>query len=125
MTDLGPEARWRGRRVKPVALGVTVMMVGLTIAGILNLGEYPYYGFQAVGALVPAAAAALLAYGWWKNDTRWTRYGLELGFFTYVGRAVFLAIVDPFGDSLLLALGTTIIIGGTYILETRDRPWTP
>lgn len=113
--------RWLGRRFKPVAFGVAVMMVGLIIAGLWNLGGYDYPVFQRFGALFPLAAVALLFWGWWKDSDRFAQYGLLVAFFTYLGRSLFLAVEDPTGDSLLLALGTTIIIGGSYILEVQNR----
>lgn len=113
--------RWMGRRFKPVALGVAIMMLGLVVAGLFNLGGYDYEHFQRLGALFPLAAVGLLFWGWWKDDDRWAEYGLAVAFFTYLGRALFLAIEDPTGDSVLLALGTTVIIGGSYILEVQNR----
>lgn len=113
--------RLAGRRFKPVALGITVMMLGLVVAGLWNLGGYDYPMFQRLGALVPLAAAVMLTWGWWKESDRLAQYGLLVAFFSYLGRSLFLAIEDPLGDSLLLALGTTIIIGGTYVLEVQNR----
>lgn len=113
--------RWMGRRFKPVALGVAIMMLGLVVAGLWNLGGYDYPVFQRFGALFPLAALVLLFWGWWKDDDRWAQYGLAVAFFSYLGRAIFLTIEDPLGDSVLLALGTTVIIGGSYILEVQNR----
>lgn len=113
--------RLGGRRFKPVALGVAVMMVGLIIAGLWNLGGYDYPVFQRFGAIVPLIAVILMCWGWWKDSDRWAQYGLLVAFFVYLGRSLFLAVEDPTGDSLLLALGTTIIIGGSYILEVQNR----
>lgn len=110
-----------GRKFKPVALGITVMMVGLVVAGLFNLGDYAHPQFQLYGSFVPFAAAVLLIAGFVRSDTRLTRYGLLIALFAYLGRAIFLVIEDPLGDSVLLAVGTTIIIAGSYVLETQDR----
>jgi len=113
--------RVAGRRFKPVALGVVVMMLGLIVAGLWNLGGYEHETFQRVGAIVPLAAIVLLVWGWWKDSDKLEQYGLAVAFFAYLGRLIFLAIEDPVGDSLLLALGTTVIIGGSYVLEVQNR----
>lgn len=121
MNDTLQGTKLLGRRFKPVALGVTIMMLGLVVAGLWNLGGYDFEVFQRIGALIPLIAAGLLVWGWWKDSTVWTRYGLAVAFFAYLGRSIFLAFEDPLGDSLLLALGTTVIIGGSYVLEVQNK----
>lgn len=110
-----------GRPFKPVALGVTILMIGLIAIGLFNLGDYPHRPFQLVGTVFPAAAAVLLILGWAKVNTKWTGFGLALALFTYLGRVIFLAIEDPISDNLLLAFGATIVIAGSYVLEVNDE----
>jgi hypothetical membrane protein len=121
MSDTIPGITLGGRKVRPVAFGVTVLMVGLVAIGVFNLGDYPHRPFQLAGSVFPAAAAILLITGWVKNNGKLTGYGLALALFTYLGRVIFLAIEDPVSDNLLLAFGVTIILAGSYVLEVNNR----
>lgn len=120
MNDTIPGLTLFGRRFKPVALGVLVLMVGLAFANALDLGNYEHLVFQWIQAALAASAAALLVTGWVRHSTAFTRYGLALALFVYVARLVFLLLEDPLGDSVLLAFGVVIIIAGSYVLETHD-----
>ena len=109
-----------GRRFKPVAFGVTIMMLGLVVAVVFGLG-YERSMFTWFEGVVAAAAIGLLVAGWIKDSVNWTKWGLLVATFAYLMRFVFLLIIDPLGDSVLLALGVLMVIAGSYVLEVQDR----
>jgi xanthine/uracil permease len=110
-----------GRPFKPVALGVTILMIGLSVIPVFNLGLYGRDWFDWVLSTVSLFAAGLLVTGWWKNDTRWTERGLAVATFVYLARFIYLVLVEPLEDSVSLAFGVLIIISGSYIMESNDR----
>jgi peptidoglycan/LPS O-acetylase OafA/YrhL len=128
MTDVLPGRTILGRPFKPVALGVTILMIGLAIIPIFDLGGHGRDWFDWALSATATAAAGLLTYGWWRNDLRWTERGLAAATFAYLARLIYLILLEPFEDSVALALGVLIIIAGSYILESNDRrtrEWTP
>jgi peptidoglycan/LPS O-acetylase OafA/YrhL len=127
MTDALPNVRILGRPFKPVALGVTVLMLGLVIIPVFNLGGFGRGVSSGIASCIAAVAAAMLIWGWVRNDLRWTERGLAVACFAYASRLVYLLLIRPMGDSVMLALGVLIIIAGSYILEANDRrvrEWT-
>ena len=123
MNDVIPGIRVLGRRFKPVALGVTIIMIGLTIAGLFRWGTFEDYNpfFLILQIAASAVSAGLLIYGWFADRERWAEWGLLIGTFAYLERAVLLTFVDTFGDSVLLAYGVLVIIAGSYFLEASDN----
>jgi xanthine/uracil permease len=128
VTDTLPGRSILGRPFKPVALGVTILMIGLSVIPVFNLGLYGRDWFDWILSTVSLAAAGLLVTGWWKNDTRWTERGLAVATFVYLARFIYLVLIEPLEDSVSLAFGVLVIIAGSYILESNDRrtrEWTP
>ena len=123
MNDVIGGVKVVGRRFKPVALGVTIIMIGLAVAGVLKWGTFSGYGgpLLVLQIAASAVAAGLLIYGWWKDRERWAEWGLLVATFAYLERAVYLTIADTFGDSVLLAYGVLVIIAGSYVLEANDN----
>lgn len=122
MNDELEDVKVVGRKFKPVAFGVTVVMIGLAVAALFKLGTYSGHAtaFTWVQAIVALVAAGMLSYGWFHSDLKWTRYGLAAAVFAYLMRTIFLMIEDPLGDSVMLAVGFLIIIAGSYVLEAQD-----
>lgn len=116
-----------GRPFKPVSLGVTILMLGLVIIPIFNLGEEGRDAFDWVTATFALISAGLLIAGWWKDKVQFAEWGLLLGVFAYLLRTTHLVTREPEGDSVALAVGVLVIIAGSYVLEANDRrklEWT-
>jgi hypothetical protein len=126
--DTFPDKEFLGRPFKPVALGVTFMMLGLVAIPIFNLGAEGRDIFDWVAAGFALAAAGLLSAGWWTARLRLAEYGLAVATFAYLLRFTHLLIKEAGGDSPTLAFGVLVIIAGSYVLEANDRrvrEWTP
>lgn len=123
MNDEIVGVRFLGRKFKPVAFGVTLMMLGLLLASVFRLGTYSMATSAGVAleSLTAGASAALLLAGWVRGNVRFTEWGLLVGIFAYLSRFVYLLFLDLLGDSVMLALGVLIIIAGSYVLEVQDR----
>lgn len=121
MTDTLPNVSVFGRPFKPVALGVTVLMLGLVIIPVFSLGDEGRDAFDWVTAAFALIAAVLLIVGWWRDRLRFAEWGLLCGVFAYLLRTTHLITREPEGDSVALAVGVLIVIAGSYVLEANDR----
>jgi peptidoglycan/LPS O-acetylase OafA/YrhL len=121
VTDALPGVTVFGRPFKPVSLGVTVLMVGLVIIPVFDLGGFGRGMSSGIASVIALVAAGMLGWGWWRNNLRWTERGLAVACFAYASRLIYLIFVRPAGDSVMLALGVLVIIAGSYVLEANDR----
>lgn len=127
MSDILKGHPMMGRPFRPVALGVTILMLAFVAIPVFNLGEHAREGGDVINAVFGVVAAAMLSVGWWTSSLRWAERGLAVAMFAYIFRLVHLLLTEGFSDHVSLAFGVTVIIAGSYVLEAndrRDREWT-
>ena len=122
--DLEGVTLW-GRPIKPVGLGVSVLMGTLMVANFYEVGIFGDTVLAMGIAVLSGIAFVLLVWGWVGRIQRFAEYGLLLAAFTYMARALFAFFTLGVTQSSFLSLGAVIISGGSYLLETWDthRPW--
>ena len=110
-----------GRPIKPVALGIAVFMLTLTVFNLQEDGIFGATVLATLIALLSFASALCLIFGWFGRVQIMAEAGLLLASITYVIRAVFsLLIVGPSNQMMWLSIGAGIISGGAFLLERWD-----
>lgn len=110
-----------GRPMKPVAMGVSVLMLTLLTANITQTGVF---GSLPLGHIIIALAGVsvgLLVVGWVAKNQVMAEFGLLAATIVYVTRASF--VLFAFGwqhEGIYLSAGGAIIAGGSYLLERWD-----
>lgn len=102
-------------------------MLALLWFNLMDTGRLGDSLYAHVTAVVAGAAIAALNIGWWARSQSFAEWGLLLATGVYASRTVFLGLTLGTGDiGFWLSLGATIIIGGSYLLETADKEpaWT-
>lgn len=111
------------RPIKPVALGLTVVMTTLAIANILDAGLLGDNALSHTLAVFAVTSAILLTLGWITGKQRIAEIGLLTAAAVNVARSSFLLFTfGPGQQSVWLSLGVTVIAGGAYLLESWDDP---
>ena len=109
------------RPIKPVALGITVLMIVLTIFNIQEDGIFGDTVLATGIALMAFTSAACLCFGWFGRGQMMAAAGLLLASITCVVRSVFaLLVIGPADQTMWLSLGAGIISGGAFLLERWD-----
>ena len=111
-----------GRPVKPLALGMTVLMVALTVQNVFHVGAFGDLILGDVVAALSSVAAVTLFLGWWRSSQRMAELGLLLAATVYVTRSAFLLFIgEPATEGIYLGLGAAVMAGGAYLLERWDE----
>lgn len=114
--------RFLGRAIKPVALGMSLAMLFLTISNIADTGRLEDSWLGDVIALISVVSFVLLMGGWWGKWQRWAELGLVAAFTAWMIRFAFLLLTTPwYSQGTWLSLSSGIIAGGAYLLEVNDR----
>jgi hypothetical protein len=111
-----------GRPLKPVALGMAVLMLTLTVVNLLNLGDLGATSFGDLVSIMSGASFITLMGGWIGKSQQAAEAGLLLACITYVLRSSFLFLTNgPSSHGVYLGIGAAIIAGGAYLLEKWDH----
>jgi hypothetical protein len=111
-----------GRPIKPVALGLSFLMLTLCISNIANAGVFKELWLGDVVAVIAGASAVTLVAGWVVRSQRMAEWGLLMACVVYIVRASFLFFfAGPGEQGVWLSLGAATIAGGAYLLETTDE----
>lgn len=120
-----------GRPFRPVALGVTILMLSFIAIPVFGLAESHVDSgrgwFDLFNMAAAGTSAGLLITGWWRQSLKLAEWGLLVATFAYMMRVTHLLIEEPMGSGPWLATGVLVIIAGSYILEVDDRrrkEWT-
>lgn len=118
-----------GRRVRPVALGLTVAVGSVAFFLLTSRGgpgvslDGTVQGFFVGG--VAASSALLLTVGWFADSGRVMQVGLMGTAGVFAARATFVLLDDQGAiQSVALSAALLVIAAGSWILEatTGDRP---
>lgn len=115
-----PRLRVLGRPFKPVALGLALNVFIIAQANFRTDDRGIGGLLSIVLALTAGTALVLLCAGWFFGRQRLAEYGLLLTAGVYITRAIFVALGDPWDQSILFSIGAAIIAGGSYLLEATD-----
>lgn len=114
---------WRffNRPFKPVALGISIIMIVLCISGIANTGLLTTTIWGDIVSVLSGATALLLFVGWYTRSQRLAEIGLLSSTFVFVVVFSFLLLtVSTTQTSIWISLGYTVVAGGSYLLEKED-----
>lgn len=110
-----------GRSVKPVPLGMMVLMATLATVSVVNAGELHGTVLGDLIGMTALGSFTMLGWGWVARSQSAVEAGLLLACATYVLRSSFIALTVGVSDQgVFLGLGAAIIAGGAYLLETWD-----
>lgn len=111
-----------GRPLKPLALGMAVLMLTLSVYNVLHLSAFGGLFLGDVVAVLAAVAVVTLTVGWYYGSQRMAEAGLLLAATVYVTRSAFLLFVSgPGTEGVYLGLGAAVMAGGAYLLESWDE----
>lgn len=117
-----PKVKFLGRPVKPVGLGVSILMLTLFSFNIFDAGVFGDMFLGDIVAVSAAVSAILLFTGWIKGSQKLAIYGFLLATITYMTRSAFIALyVSPVDLGVYAGLGAAVIAGGSFLLETWDE----
>lgn len=114
-----------GRPVKPVALGMLMLLAIVTVGNALGLEGmvHPVRPLNIGLAVMAAAGTLLFIVAWVLNSQRLVEYGLLVAFAIHVIRGSFLAFTDGLDHvSAWQSLAVAAIAAGSYFLE-RQSVW--
>lgn len=110
-----------GRPIKPVALGISVIMASYTLFNVLNLGVFQDIILGNVLSVIAGMSFVLLTVGWWGKSQKMAEWGLLAAAVTFLLRSSFVFLVGGFKDErVYLTLGMVTISCGAYLLERWD-----
>ena len=110
-----------GRPIKPVALGLTILMLSLLVINLTGVGELTGTLLARVIAVMAGTAAVTLVAGWVWRSQRMAQAGLLLAAIVYITRSAFIALDSGIGSiGVWLGGGAGVIAAGAYLLETWD-----
>ena len=111
------------RPIKPVALGMSLLMLTLVVVNLTNVGELKDTALGDAIAVMAGAAAVCLWAGWLARSQRMAEAGLLLAAVTYVTRSAFILLdLGPGNMGVWLGAGAAVIAGGAFLLESwEDR----
>jgi hypothetical protein len=116
-----------GRKIKPVALGLSVILAAISVYNLLDIGLFGTLILGDVVAVASAVTVAALIAGWWFRSQRMAEAGLMLAFIVYALRTLFVLLTNPAIEGVPIGAGICIIAAGSYILERassrRDAEW--
>ncbi len=119
--DLDGVQVW-GRPIKPVAFGLSVLMLTLTVYNIFNVGVFGSLFLGDVIAVLTGTSFVMLMLGWFAKNQLLAEFGLITAFTAYTLRASFILFSSgPTAEGFYLSIGAAIIAGGAYLLEGWDH----
>ena len=116
-----------GRPIKPLAMGLAVAMITLTLAGLLDRGALDGSLWGDFVALVAFSAFMAFMGGWWARSQRMAEVALLLacGVFTTRAAALLMLHFEVLDIAAWLSVASAITAGGAYVLERVDLRGQP
>ena len=109
------------RPVKPVAFGLSFLMVTISIMNVLDLDHFLDNVLGDLIAIMAAASGGLLIAGWLGKQQWAAEYGLLSAATVFIIRGTFIGLMYGLSDEgLWLSYGAAIIAGGAFLLERLD-----
>jgi hypothetical protein len=109
-----------GRKIKPVALGLSVILAAVCVYNLLDIGLFGALLLGDIVAVASAIAASTLWAGWWWRSQRMAEVGLLAAFIVYAMRTTFVLLTKPEIEGVPIGVGICIISAGSYILERAE-----
>ncbi len=121
MPPMNLSSTFLGRPIKPVAFGLSIVMITFIVANIYNTGVLGTSRWGDVVAVLSLAAWGTLNWGWFRNAQRVAELGLLLSTLVLTIRAIFVLLtLGPSIQSFWLSSGVAVVAGGSYLLERAD-----
>lgn len=110
-----------GRPIKPVAFGLTGLMVTICVLNLIDLDHFEDNVLGDFVAVLCAISAGLLIAGWIGKKQWAAEYGLLTAAAVYVIRGSFVGLLDGLSsEGFWLSLWSATIAGGAFLLERLD-----
>ena len=110
-----------GRPIKPVAFGMSILMMTLTFINVFDVGLFGNSLLGDVVAVLSFGSFVLLILGWFGNLQPLVEYGLLIASAVYVIRGSFVMLTFGLSnEGVWQSFGTAVIAGGAYLLERLD-----
>jgi hypothetical protein len=120
-----------GRRIKPVALGLAIVMATLLIYNLFNIGIFKELFLGDIVSIAAAISLSTLIAGWWSGSQRLAEVGLFSAALVYICRTAFLLLTKPEAEGVALGFGIIVIAFGSWLLEKDEsrrqkgaQPWS-
>lgn len=122
---------WLGRPFKPLAVGLIIALLPLTINGAAQILGYPPLldptGDDMAIGIISALALVLMLLGWVRKSQALFEGALLLVVGAFVARATLVALLDPYPLEAMLPLSVAMFAAGAYVLErdgqSRGERW--
>jgi len=119
--DLDGVQIW-GRPIKPVALGLSLLMLTLAVVNITDTGVFEDMLLGDVVAVLAVGSFTALMVGWFARYQIAAEIGLFSASIVYLIRASFAAFTLGIqSETVYLSLGVAVVAGGSFLLERWDH----
>lgn len=121
MPPMNLHVAFLGRPIKPVAFGLSIVMITFFFANIFDTGVLGASRWGDVVAALSFAAWVTMNWGWFRNSQRAAEIGLLIATLVLATRAFFILLTIGMSlQNFWLSLGVAIVAGGSYLLERLD-----
>lgn len=110
-----------GRPVKPVSIGLALIMITFMVANALDLGAFGPSAWGDILGVVAGGAFLLLMLAFIRNSQRLAELGLLFSATVFIVRGTFLLLTFGWSEEdLYFSFALAIIAAGSYFLERTD-----
>lgn len=111
-----PRVVWLGRPVKPLAVGLIIALLAVTINTRWPVADSGGSYDDPVGLLAAATLIVMFA-SWVRRSQRMYEWALLFTAGVFVARAVGVALFSDYALTGMLPFSVAVLAGGSYVLE--------
>lgn len=114
-----PRVHWLGRPVKPLAVGLIIALIGVTLNIWLPVAEPS--GFDCPLGWIACGTLATMFASWARRSQITYEWALLFTAGVFTARAVGVWMVTDYFLAGILPFSVAVLAGGSYILERADN----